>query len=325
MILEALPYRQIWAVDFEYIAAPGDRPDPVCLVAWELRSGRRLQFWRDQFGPTPPYPISSDALFVGYYASAEIGCHLALGWPVPARILDLFTEFRDRTNGLTTPAGAGLLGALTFFGLDGMGATEKEEMRALILRGGPWSEQERDAIIQYCESDVAALARLLPVMMPRIDLPRAVLRGRYMAATAAMEHNGVPIDVAMLERLRRNWTAIQDQLIAAIDADYGVYDGRTFKADRFEALLARMDMPWPRLESGRLDLSEDAFRQAARIYPYVAPLRELRSALSDICPILLSARMAVTAPSCPRFGLAPDATNPATQNSSSGQASGFGG
>ena len=54
---------------------------------------------------------------------------------MPARILDLFTEFRDRTNGLTTPAGASLLGALTYFGLDAMGATEKEEMRALIMRG----------------------------------------------------------------------------------------------------------------------------------------------------------------------------------------------
>jgi DNA polymerase I len=281
-MLEALPYREIWAVDFEYIAGPGERPDPVCLVAWELRSGRRIRFWRDQFGPTPPYPIGAEALFIGYYTSAEIGCHLALCWPAPARILDLFVEFRNRTNGLTTPAGAGLLGALTFFGLDGIGAIEKEAMRTLILRGGQWSEQERAAIFDYCESDVAALVRLLVVMLPRIDLPRALLRGRHMAAAAAMEHNGVPIDVAMLERLRRNWTAIQDQLIAAIDADFGVYDERTFKEDRFEALLARMGIPWPRHGSGRLDLSDDAFRQAARIYPYIAPLRELRSALAEL-------------------------------------------
>src|SRR5262249_57666697 len=36
------------------------------------------------------------------------------------------------------------------------------------------------------------------------------------------------------------------------------------------------------LESGKLDLSDDAFRQSARIYPQVAPLRELRSALSEM-------------------------------------------
>jgi DNA polymerase-1 len=97
-----------------------------------------------------------------------------------------------------------------------------------------------------------------------------------------MECNGVPIDVSTLELLRCNWSKIQDQLIAEIDADYGVYDGRTFKADRFAAWLAQAGIPWPRLESGRLDLSDDAFREMARSYPAVAPLRELRSALSEM-------------------------------------------
>ena len=83
-------------------------------------------------------------------------------------------------------------------------------------------------------------------MLPRIDLPRALLRGRYMAAVARMERNGVPIDVSTLDLLRRNWSGIQDQLIAEIDADYGVYDGRAFKADRFAAWLARAGIPWPR-------------------------------------------------------------------------------
>ena len=42
----------------------------------------------------------------------------ALGWRLPVRILDLFVEFRARTNGLGTPAGNGLVGALIYFGLD---------------------------------------------------------------------------------------------------------------------------------------------------------------------------------------------------------------
>jgi len=130
--------------------------------------------------------------------------------------------------------------------------------------------------------DVAALERLLPTMLPRLDLPRALLRGRYMAAAAAMEHNGTPIDVEMLGRLRRNWAEIQDQLIAGIDFDYGVFDSRTFKLDRFANWLAAEGIPWPRLESGQLDLSDDTFRQQARAYPRVAPLRELRGSLADL-------------------------------------------
>ena len=281
-ILDPLPFTEIWAVDFEFGANAGENPEPVCLVAWELRSGRKLRLWRDELGYAPPYPISADVLFVAYYASAEIGCHLALGWPVPQRVLDLFPEFRNHTNGIPTVSGSGLLGALAYHGLDSIGTVEKDEMRDLILRGGPWTDAERVAILDYCESDVEALARLLPAMLPKIDLPRALLRGRYMAAAARMERNGVPIDADTLELLRRHWSDIQDQLIAEVDRDYGVYEGRTFKADRFAEWLTRNNIPWPRLDSGRLDLSDDTFREMARAYPLVAPLHELRSALSQM-------------------------------------------
>jgi DNA polymerase I len=281
-MLDALPFAEIWAVDFEFGVEPGENPKPVCLVAWELRSGRKVRLWRDGFASAPPYPTGPDTLFIAYYASAEVSCHLALGWPVPERVLDLFAEFRNRTNGVPIGNGAGLLGALAFHGLDGIGAIEKDDMRTLVLGGGPWSNAERAAILEYCEGDVAALARLLPAMLPRIDLPRALLRSRSMAAAARMERSGVPVDVATLARLRRHWLDIQDQLIADIDADYGVFEGRTFKADRFAAWLGRTGIPWPQLASSRLDLSDNAFREAARIHPRVAPLRELRGALSEM-------------------------------------------
>lgn len=237
---------------------------------------------RDELGARPPYPIDDQSLFVAYYASAELGCHGALGWPMPARILDLFTEFRAATNGLDTVAGDSLLGALAHHGLSGMGADDKESMRSLILRGGPWDEEERRAILDYCMADVDALARLLPAMLPGIDLPRALIRGRSMAAVAAMEHNGTPNDVRTLKLIRHHWTDIQDKLIANIDADYGVFEGRTFKAERFAAWLVSQNIPWPLLKSGHLDLTDDTFRHQARAYPSVSPLRELRSSLSDL-------------------------------------------
>jgi DNA polymerase I len=275
-------FRQIWLSDFEFIAHPGENPVPVCLVAQELRSGRGVRIWQDELRLGPPYPTSSDVLHVAYYASAEIGCHLELGWPVPERVLDLFTEFRRYTNGLPTFAGAGLLGALAYFGIDGIDAGEKAEMRDLVLRGGPWSATEREAILGYCASDVAGLARLLPAMAPHIDLPRALLRGRYMTAAARMERIGVPIDVETLSRLRAGWGAIKDQLIAQIDVDYGVFEGQTFKLARFEAWLSRNQIPWPRLASEQLDLTDRTFREMAKSHPIVAPLRELRGSLSEL-------------------------------------------
>ena len=291
-MLESLPFRHIVVDDFEFnfgghvsfedASRSGERPRPVCMVAKELRTGQVWRVWQDEFGPAPPFPTGPDALFVAYYASAELGCFRALGWLKPANILDLFVEFRNRTNGLTTPAGSGLVGALTYFGLDAFITAEKDELRLLALRGGPWSGSERQALLDYCATDTTALEQLLPAMLPRIDLPRALLRGRYMAAAAAMEFAGVPIDVPTLELLREEWANIQDELIGAIDADYGVFDGRTFKADRWAQYLAAHGIPWPRPDSGRLDLSDDTFRQMARAYPLVSPMRELRSALSEM-------------------------------------------
>jgi DNA polymerase family A len=298
-MLDLLPYRAMVVADFEFefgghtsfedASRSGERPRPVCMAAKELRSGQVWRLWRGEFGPAPPFPIGPDALFIAFYASAELCCFHVLGWPKPANILDLFAEFRDRTNmgskadqSRRTPAGAALVSALSYFGLDTIGAAEKDDMRRLILAGGPWLDNERPAILNYCATDIVALERLLPAMLPRIDLPRALLRGRYMAAAAAMEHAGVPIDVPTLALLRENWDRIQDDLIAAVDDAYGVFDGRTFKAARWADYLARNNIPWPRLEGGQLDLSQDTFKQMAKAYPAVAPMRELRHALAEL-------------------------------------------
>jgi DNA polymerase-1 len=275
-------FREIVVADFEFEARHGERPVPVCLVAHELRSGRRFRIFENEFGSTPPYATGPDALFVAFYASAELGCYRVLGWPMPERILDLFTEFRNHLNGLPKPAGSGLLGALTYFGLDTMNAVEKKELQQAIGDGtwrGRFSPEE---ILDYCEKDAIAPAQLLAVMAPHIDLPRALLRGRYMAAAAAMEHAGTPIDVETLTLLRDNWETLKDRLIADVDKKFGVYEGTSFRIELYAALLNRLGIPWPRTESGRLALDDDTFRQMAKAYPEIAPLRELRHALSEL-------------------------------------------
>ncbi|MBA3672728.1 MAG: DNA polymerase I [Gemmatimonadaceae bacterium] len=283
-VTDALPFREIVLFDFEFSVLDGEPPRPRCLVAREMRSGRELRVWEDQLraGAAPPYDVGGDVLVVAYYASAEIGCHLALGWPVPSNVLDLYVEFRLATNGLETPCGAGLRGALIYYGLDVIGASEKDEMRQLALRGGPWTDDERTALLDYCASDVDALARLLPVMLPRIDLPRALLRGRFMGCAAVMEHNGVPVDTTTLITLRERWSTIQERLIERIDSEYGVFEGRTFKLERWAQYLVQHDIPWPRLPSGQLALDDDTFREMARGNAAVAPIRELRHALSQM-------------------------------------------
>src|ERR1700732_3714051 len=78
-------FREAWYVDFEFSAPPGERPTPVCLVAQAIGPGRRGRIWQDELQrlKCPPYSIEADSLVIAYYASADINCHLALGWPAP--------------------------------------------------------------------------------------------------------------------------------------------------------------------------------------------------------------------------------------------------
>jgi hypothetical protein len=277
-------FRKVWLIDFEFGGPPGGRPEVRCIVAREWRSGRVLRIWADELRSrrAAPIPTGPDVLVVAYYASAEMACFLALGWPMPACLLDLFAEFRVLTNGRPLEHGNSLLAALFYFGLDGINAAEKEEMRQLALRGGDYTAVERDALLDYCESDVTALAKLLPRMVDRIDLHCALNRGRYMRAAGLMEHLGVPIDVPTLARLRESWDGIRRSLIAGVDEQFGVYEGTTFKADRFAAYLGRTGTPWPRREDGRLALDEDTFRDRSRYRADLALLHELRSSLSNL-------------------------------------------
>ena len=277
-------FDEIWCVDAEYSCHPGCQPEPICVVARELRSGRELRLWQDELATLSAAPFRTDerALFVSYAAPAEFSVFHALGWPAPARVLDLFVEFRAITNGLSTPSGAGLLGALVYHGLPAMDGAEKQSMRDLAIRGGPFTDDERKALLDYCAEDVHALERLLPRMLPRIDVPRALLRGRYGWASASMEHRGIPIDVPMFKHLKNRWGHIQTALVEEVDARYGVFDGTTFKREKFADWLIASGIPWPRLESGQLDLKDDTFRSMAKAHPAIAELRELRAALGKM-------------------------------------------
>lgn len=284
--IERFP-KGVYVIDFEFHPADGvegNKPDPVCLVALNYLTGQVRRYWRDELKQLScaPFPCGDEALTVAYFASAEMDCFLALGWELPVNMLDLYCEFRVKTNGLSPTFGAGLIGALLYFDFPSQDAANKDEMRQLILSRGPWSPEIQAAILAYCQRDVDALRTLLAYMYPMIDWPRALLRGRYMMAVSRMQHVGVPIDVPTLKKMQAKWDLIQDELIAGIDHQYGVFEGRTFKAARWADYLERHQIPWPRLASGELDLKDDTFRGMAKAHPQVAAMRELRSALSEL-------------------------------------------
>jgi hypothetical protein len=51
MTVLGLPYKQLWCIDFEYIAEPGCVPDVVCIVGRELGSNRLIRCGRTSSSP----------------------------------------------------------------------------------------------------------------------------------------------------------------------------------------------------------------------------------------------------------------------------------
>jgi DNA polymerase I len=296
-----LPFQELWCEDFEYYPGlglnnggiEGDASTPLCLVALEMRTGRIVRQWQDELGPFPPYRLDNDALHFGYMMSAELGCHIALGWGQPACALDPYIEFRHLTNDGTIESGDrekgfySLAGALHYFGDDGVDTAHKTDMRERILQGPPFTTAERKAILRYCEDDTRALARLVAHIVPMIrSLPHAMFRAKYMWPIAHHERRGIQLDQPKLTHIRSHWNGIKADLVAEKNEPFGVYEivegVPHWRKHLFASYVHRNRMAWPTLPSGVFDESDEAFKTMEGRYPQVRELRQLRYSLSKL-------------------------------------------
>ena len=279
MTCDSENFRDIWIISFLFSTEPGEVHKPLALSAVELRSNTCITLNRQQLAESrkPPYAVDSKSLFVTYFAPNALQCHLSLGWPSPARILDLYAEFRTATNGLPLPCGTGLIGACVHFGLNVSNISHLSDGVPVV------SSANDKQNLEDCEQVTQTIRRLYFHFTEHnlIDGARALQRGRYMVAVARMEQIGVPLDTDALTELQERWSEIQDILIRRIDSA-GVYDGRRFSANRWLDFMQRCGIAWPRLDSGAPALDDETFREMSRSHPEVSPYRELRHALSQM-------------------------------------------
>jgi hypothetical protein len=296
-----LPFREIWCVDTEFYpgvglangATYGDAITSLCLVALEMRSGRLVRLWQDELGRFPPYRLDSDALIIGYMLDAKFGCHIALGWDEPACALDAYVEFRHFVNDGSVKSGGrdkgfyGIDGALRYFLEDEIDHARKQAMRDRILQGPPFSAQEEEDSLDYCEDDTRKLARVVSHIVPTIrSLPHAMFRAKVQWTIAQQERRGVPLNLPLLTRIRNRWQGMQLDLVTELDQPFGCYeivDGTPhWPKERFANYVQRNGMAWPRLEGGAFDETDQTFREMAGKYPKIEQLRELRYSLSKL-------------------------------------------
>jgi DNA polymerase-1 len=281
-------FTTIWHVDFEYRQDANHLPVPVCMFAREQRTGAEIFLWRDELLTLrrAPFDTGPDDLMVAYACNAELSCFLALGWPFPHNVLDLYVEASAAINGLgiegLTMKRPNILESLELFGVpSAYTKAEKDAMRDVILGHETYTQEQRHAIERYNRGDVDATLALLPKLLLALDLPRALFRARYMAAVARMEHLGLPIDVAYLDRLSANWEGLQLHYIKR-DDEFGLYEGTHFREARLLDLAIAQRWDWPLTATGKLRTDAKTFGQQARRYPALKRTTQLRENIADL-------------------------------------------
>ena len=159
-------------------------------------------------------------------------------------------------------------------------------MRERIMQGWPFTAEERADILTYCASDVDAMVRLLPKLLPHIDMPIALYRGAFVAVSAQMEHVGVPIDMEIFPQLadKQAWRFVRDAMVPEIDAQYGVYvrgrDGEWhFNMELFAAYTAAQRHRVAASPSAaHFRIKRKTFDDMAKGHPQLENLRQLRHA-----------------------------------------------
>ncbi len=252
-----LGVKDVVVLDTEFVSKNDGNPViPVCLCAKSLITGQEWRVFAESDAPNP-LPMDSSILYICFAASAEWSYFLAMGWELPPTIIDLYAERMMQTCEDKETEGKrrgkryipSLLRSMAAYGLDAMSAVEKAEMRDLILRGHPFTEDERIRILDYCMEDVSNTAALFEAMFAELNLPYAIGRGNFTRVVGWWEFNGIPIDVPAYKRLIRNSDKLKTRLIASVEEEhgFGVYvpkpDG-TMKWDKqgFNALVYRLGL-----------------------------------------------------------------------------------
>jgi DNA polymerase I len=302
--LRALRCRELIAIDTEYVAHPGEHVIPVCVCAKSLFTGKTWRIWHST-GSRSPFKTNPETIYIAYSATAEWSYFLSCGWDLPRSIIDLYPERSLEINGRKEHDGTRpsrkLLGAMEAHGIRTRDDVSKDLNIQLILRGAPYTAQERERILDYCIDDVEDTIRLFDAMLPSMSVEHALCRGGFTRAVAHVEYNGIPMDRASVTKLKAEWPRIMRKLAAKTERryGYGVYDltgtKPRFSMRGFTALLDRMGIldEWPKTAGTDAELGQPiladghgkdgrVFKDMCGRYPELEPLRVLRGMFVDM-------------------------------------------
>ena len=256
-----------------------------------------------------------DYIFVSYHVPAEARSLLSLGIdPLELKWIDLAAEYRmllnhnhslstgmhlikgkpkrlyapkpkwERTEDDPKAQKAEVsLAACTYrlLGID-INLGHKDEMRDLILSKKEFTDDEKIKILDYCDSDIKYLPKLLKRMIRELKSKYSpkdrrkikqdmLLRGNYGARTAKMESLGYPIDYEATRSFSNSVKPLLFEMQTEIQADFSsitpfLIDKKgekyTQKQKNIRAWVeTQKHENWLRTDQGELSLSLNAFER----------------------------------------------------------------
>jgi hypothetical protein len=182
---------------------------------------------------------------------------------------------RENKGKNNTPTGVGLADCIAnLFGIK-IDSQQKDSMRRLIISAPEeFEDDEAIAIMDYCDSDLFHLTKILDKLINNIAKSTKgkfktgqihemmQTRGEYAASVAHFETVGIPCDMEAIANLsRNNWDAVNDLVETLHDNFYTFYEKErkplanlkgkwVFKMDLFVTYLKDSDLykDWPRNE-----------------------------------------------------------------------------
>ncbi len=218
-----------------------------------------------------------------------------LGKPIPKKMV----AFNKRQNNSHT--GTNLLSCIYNILDVNLNAAYKNEMRDRILKGGPFSSDERKAITDYAKSDTKYLPAILRIMKHEIMrlsgnkddnlyFQRAFVKGEWAARCAVMEAVGIPVNLDWLKNIGRNAKDIKEGIISTLVADvfpFYEYDKKkdawVEKRTQFTEFIKQqgLEKSWPKTESGAYSTAKETLEDHEEI-PEILEYRRARDSIGQL-------------------------------------------
>jgi len=322
--------------DTEFYGTKESKFKVVCAATHDNATADEVKHWWVHEDPSEFIAYIEGILAEGYILcthnlTADIGALISLGLDVTnIKCIDTMAETRQLQNEYHAaeygnycdsgkfgksrygkkedkwdkhPVGYGL-SAILYNQLGISPNEDKKGMISRILKGAPFSTQDKQEILEYCASDIIHLRPLINKLAKQIAAQMicksfdeywesALARGQWMKNCAIVERIGIPMNMERIAKVQGKQGEIGDTWIAELCTIYPFYawekNKYVLKDEAFQKFIVekKLQKVWPKTEAStdskpRYSKDEDTLKQFADSHPEIRALMKTKSKLTSI-------------------------------------------